>query len=472
MNSASLTVEKGKITALVGENGAGKSTLIKILTGALKADSGRIVFKGKPVVFNSPFQARKAGISTIYQEFTLIPELSVQANVFLGREKHRGRIIDFKYERERTKGILSSLNVNIDPDAKISTLSAAQQQIVEIARALLMDADILLMDEPTAALTPNETDNLFKLLNEFKAKKLGIVFISHKLDEVFLIADGITVMRDGETVGEYNIGEITREQLIEKMVGRTIEQEFPRNIRKPGKVILSVKNLYGGFIENVSFSVRRGEVLGIAGLMGAGRTETARLIFGADPKSSGEIRLDGNVIKIKSPRDAIKQGICLLTEDRKLQGIIPKASVKDNFALPNLQSWSKMSWIDGKKELKRFGLLSESLKIKISAPTQKIENLSGGNQQKALVARWIEKNSEVIIFDEPTRGIDVGAKYEIYLLIDELARQGKAIIVISSELPEIIGICDRILVMRGGKISGEIINDNSVTQEQVLALAV
>ncbi len=471
VSSASFELRPGEIHALVGENGAGKSTLIKILTGVHRADAGEIRLSGDEVVFSSPLAARRAGIATIYQEFTLVPMLSVAANLFLGREQvHRG-LIDTWQEHRQADELFQKLGVSIDPDALVRDLNIAQQQLVEIARALATDARILVMDEPTAALAPQEVEKLFVLLHELAAHGIGIIFISHRLDEVFTVADRITVMRDGQTVATARVAELSRNRLIELMVGRPLESEFPKLSAPRGDVCLEVRSLSGGKVQDVSFQVKRGEVLGIAGLMGAGRTEVARLLFGADPKESGGISVDGTEVSISSPRDAIASGICLLTEDRKSQGLMLKATAKDNFALPNLKSWSHVGLIDQREESGRFAKHVSDLNIRIAGPDQLAEELSGGNQQKLLVARWLEMNSQVIVFDEPTRGIDVGAKYEMYLLINDLAAKGKAIIVISSELPELLGICDRIMVMREGRIAGEIADVRVATQTDIMTLA-
>lgn len=472
LRSASLELNSGEIHALVGENGAGKSTLVKVLTGVHTADAGEILYQRKRAAFATPLAAQRAGIATIYQEFTLVNSLTVAANLFLGREITSKGIIDSAHERRQARKILDRLGAGIDPGALVADLTVAQQQLVEIGRALLAEAQVLVMDEPTAALTPREVERLFEVLRELAARDIGIIFVSHRLDEVLSIADRITVMRDGETIVTENTGKLNRQRLIEYMVGRSIEDEFPKTAAVQSAPLLEVRNLSGGEIRNVSFTVRRGEILGLAGLMGSGRTEVARLIFGADRRDSGDILLDGRQTEIKSPRDAISHGICLLTEDRKAQGLILKATAKDNFALPNLGSWSKVSFINQQREEKRFKARVDELKIRVSGPQQLAENLSGGNQQKLLVARWLETNSQVILFDEPTRGIDVGAKYEMYLLINDLAAQGKAIVVISSELPEVLGISDRILVMREGKNAGEIEDVRRASQEDIMALAV
>jgi ABC-type sugar transport system ATPase subunit len=472
LSGASIDLRAGEIHTLVGENGAGKSTLIKILNGVHEADAGEILVDGKPVAFQSPLEAKAAGIATIYQEFTLIPSLSVLANLFLGRERTRKGFIDSAHERNGARAVLARLEVEIDVGRLVADLTVAQQQLVEIARALACEARILVMDEPTAALAPQEVESLFRILRELTARGIGVVFISHRLDEVFQIADRITVLRDGVTIETRRASDYTRQQLIEQMVGRSIEEEYPKATVPQGETRFEVKQLTGGKVRDVSFSVKRGEVVGFAGLMGAGRTEVARLIFGVDRRQAGEIVLDGRALGIKSPRDAIKQGICLLTEDRKTQGLVLRASAMENFSLPNLPAWSRLGWINQRMERARFSDRVRSLNIRLTGANQRAEDLSGGNQQKLLVARWLETDSQVIIFDEPTRGIDVGAKHEMYLLINDLALHGKAIIVISSELPELLGICDRILVMREGLLVGEISDVRNARQEDIMSLAI
>ncbi|MEW5924857.1 MAG: sugar ABC transporter ATP-binding protein [Candidatus Zixiibacteriota bacterium] len=472
LKSARFDLRKGEIHALVGENGAGKSTLIKILTGVYQRDEGAIFLRDNAVAFRTPLDAQKAGIATIYQEFTLVPSLSVAANIFLGHETAGNGIINHRLERSRAKELLERLGGNFSPSSLISELTVAQQQIVEIARALARDAEVLVMDEPTAALAPREVSHLFDLLRELADRGMGIIFISHRLDEVLTIAKRITVMRDGMTIATQPTSEYSRSGLIEQMVGRSLDQEYYKASVDKGGICFEVHDLEGGMVHDVSFAVHRGEILGIAGLMGAGRTEMARLIFGADPRGHGDIRLNGNPLDISTPHDAIRSGICLLTEDRKAQGLVLGATVKENFALPNLNSWSTLGWIYQRREDERFSDQISKLQIRLSHSRQKAEELSGGNQQKLLVARWLETNSEVIMFDEPTRGIDVGAKYEMYLLIGRLAAQGKAIVVISSELPELLGICDRILVMKGGRVAGEIDDVKNATQESIMAVAI
>ena len=469
-------LEAGQVVALLGENGAGKSTLIRVLGGAHQLDAGLIEIDGKPLSITSPQESRAAGISVIYQEFNLVRAMTVRDNVFLGQEPSRLSIIPVEQERKRALELFDRLGVLIDPDALVGDLTVAQHQIVEIAKALATDARIIVMDEPTAALSPNEVEGLFTIIRDLRAQGIGIVYVSHRLIEIFEIADRVTVLRDGGLVGTKPIKELTRESMIEMMVGRKLENEFPTRSDAEEVVAssgLGVRNLCrGDSVRNVSFQVSRGEIVGLTGLVGAGRTETARLIFGADHRDSGEVSLDGQPLTITNPRKAISAGICLLTEDRKTQGLVLQRSVLENFGLPNMLRFAPRGWINQSCERSAFDRYVEQLQIKVASNDQLAANLSGGNQQKVVLARWLERNAEVIIFDEPTRGIDVGAKYEIYLLMNELAAQGKAILMISSELPEVIGMADRILVMHEGRITGEIAEGRTATQEQIMDYAV
>jgi len=472
VRAADLVLARGEVLALVGENGAGKSTLIKAVTGAHRPDSGHIELAGRDITGSDPVAAARAGIATIYQELNLVPQLTVRENLFLGRETERWGVVDATAERDRAAGAFGRLGVEIDPEARVGDLEVASQQLVEIARALLADANLLIMDEPTAALTTREVERLFAVLGDLRERGLGVLFISHRLDEVFALADRIAVMRDGETLGCWPVMELSRPALIELMVGRPVDQEFPPQATRRGDELLAVQDLSGGRVQGVSFAVHRGEVLGLAGLVGAGRTDLARLIFGADRPSSGRMVLDGAEMVFRSPSDAIARGICLLTEDRKAQGLVLGLSARDNFALPNLGHWSRGGWIDGRAESAAFARYVDSLDIRLAGQDQAAAELSGGNQQKLLVARWLENDAQLVIFDEPTRGIDVGAKYEIYLLINDLAARGKAVMMISSELPEILGLSDRILVMHEGRLAAEVTDVASASQESLLALAV
>jgi ribose transport system ATP-binding protein len=479
LRSVNLDLCAGEVHALLGENGAGKSTLIRVLGGAHSLDEGTIEIDGQAVSVDSPQASQAAGISIIYQEFNLVPALTVRENVFLGQEPSRLSIIPVEQERKRARELFAKIGVTIDLDALVRDLTIADQQVVEIAKALATDARIIVMDEPTAALSPNEVEGLFTIIRDLRAQGIGIVYVSHRLVEIFEIADRVTVLRDGGLVGTRPITELTRESMIEMMVGRKLENEFPvRESRQPSEAGsasggLVVDNLCRGHaVRNISFQVRRGEIVALTGLVGAGRTETVRLIFGADRRDSGEISLDGEKLAIRKPRDAIAAGICLLTEDRKHQGLVLKRSVLENFGLPNMSLFAPRGWIDQKRERSAFDGYVKQLQIKVASRDQLAANLSGGNQQKVVLARWLERNAEVIIFDEPTRGIDVGAKYEIYLLMNELAAKGKVVLMISSELPEVIGMADRILVMHEGRITGEIADCRAATQEQIMDLAV
>lgn len=467
-----LDLFEGEVLALMGENGAGKSTLIKILGGAHQPTEGEVRINNIPVDIHSPQASQDLGIGIIYQEFNLVPYLTVRENIFLGKAKAKSGFIKKSEEEKIAKELFTKIGININPDAYCKDLSTAEQQIVEIVKALSSDVKILVMDEPSASLTPQEVEGLFKIIRDLQKQGIAIIYISHRLDEIFEIANRVMVMRDGEYIGTKPKLEITRQEMIEMMVGRKVENEFPKHYHNIGKTRLEVKNLSSPHVKNISFEVRAGEVLGFTGLVGAGRTETVRLIFGADSKSNGQILLDGKELNIKSPSDAIKNGICLLTEDRKGQGLVLMHSVRENFGLPNLGNFSKAGLLNASNEKKAFSGFIENMKIKIPHQEQLAKNLSGGNQQKVVLAKWLQRNCDIIIIDEPTRGIDVGAKYEIYMLINELASQGKAIIMISSEMPEILGMSDRILVMRNGEISAEITDVKSATQEQLLEHAI
>lgn len=462
----------GEVHAVVGENGAGKSTLIKVLAGVHQPNKGHIAIDGDQVRFANPLEAQEAGIAVIYQEFNLVPGLTVRENILLGHESGRAGFFSRKEEQSIVREIFDRMNVQIDPEARCNQLSVAQQQLVEIGKALSLGARILVMDEPSATLTNQEVEKLFLIIRDLKAQGIGVIYISHRLVEIFEVCDRVTVLRDGEYIGTRPVAEVDREMLIEMMVGRSIENEFPKVKSELGPARLEVKNLARAGEPAATFSVCRGEVLGLTGLVGAGRTELARLIFGADHAAQGEIWVDGVRRTIRSPLDAIKNGICLLTEDRKAQGLVLGLSARENFALANLGKWSQSGFIQQGQERDSFAGYIESLQIKLSHQDQLAGNLSGGNQQKVLIARWLESNSDIIIFDEPTRGIDVGAKYEIYLLMNKLTAAGKAIIMISSELPEVLGMSDRILVMHEGRITGEITDPSNATQEAIMALAV
>jgi len=473
LRGVDLELHAGEVLALLGENGAGKSTLMRILGGAHRADEGDILINGKPAPFSSPQDSRAAGVAVIYQEFNLVPGLTAVENIFLGRETTRGGLIDQRTERARAAALFQRLGAEIDLDAPCRRLTTAQQQLVEIAKALAFDARILVMDEPSAALTVHEVERLFEIIRELRTQGISIIYISHRLDEVFEITDRVAVLRDGLSVGGRPTADITRAQMIQLMVGRELTDEFPKRATPPGPVRLEVTGLRrGSAVRDVSFHVRRGEILAFTGLVGAGRTETMRLLFGADPREAGEIRLDGALLDIRSPSDAIASGIGFLTEDRKTQGLVLAHSVRENFGLPNLERLSNRGFVRLSAESEEFAGYIAQLQIKVPGQEQRAGNLSGGNQQKVVLAKWLARNCEILIFDEPTRGIDVGAKFEIYLLMNALVAAGKSIIMISSELPEVLGMADRILVMRAGCITGEIADARSATQEQVMRLAI
>ncbi|MCG0276300.1 MAG: sugar ABC transporter ATP-binding protein [Thermosediminibacteraceae bacterium] len=472
LNCVDFRVKKGTVHALIGENGAGKSTLMKILNGIYTPDSGIIKFKGKEIKLRSPYDAIKNGISMIHQELSPIPNMTVAENIFLGREPLIGRvpIVNDKEMINKTRELMRSLEINIDPCALMRDLSIANMQMVEIAKAISYNSELIIMDEPTSAISEKEVSHLFKIIKNLKEKGVSIIYISHRLDEIFKIADEVTVLRDGEYIGTESIEKITREKLIEMMVGREIKQMFPKEEAPIGEVILEVRNLTKrGVFYDINFKVRRGEILGIAGLMGAGRTEVVESIFGLSSYDAGEIYIKGKKVKIKSPIDAIKNKIALITEDRK-SGLFLPLSVRDNIIMASIDSYIKGPFIDGVKVDEFCNKQIEQLKIKTPGLMQIVKYLSGGNQQKVLIARWLLTYPEILILDEPTRGIDVGAKAEIHRLITKMAKEGKAIIMISSELPEILGMSDRILVMHEGRITGELYRKDA-NQENIMRYA-
>lgn len=473
LNGVDLDLYSGEVLALLGENGAGKSTLIKILGGAHAPTAGNVLVGGREVNLSTPHASQAAGIGIIYQEFNLVPHLSARENIFLGQESGRGGFIDTGEERRKASDLFRRLGTPIDPEYRCSDMTVAQQQVVEIAKALSQDARILVMDEPSATLTPQEVERLLKIVRELRTQGLGIIYISHRLEEVYEISDRIMVLRDGGHVATRPTGELGREALIELMVGRKLENEFPSHEPRIGDERLEVRGLSrGAAVRDISFSARAGEILALTGLVGAGRTETVRLLFGADQPDSGSIALDGEALHFSNPRQAIRAGIGLLTEDRKGQGLVLMHSVRENFGLPNLEEFSRWGMVDRHNEQTSFSSFVDSLRIKVPHQDELARNLSGGNQQKVVLAKWLQRNCEVIIFDEPTRGIDVGSKYEIYLLIQELAAQGKVIIMISSELPEVLGLADRVLVMHEGRITGEITDVRNARQEDIMRMAV
>ncbi len=472
LQDVSVELFPGEVLALIGENGAGKSTLIKTLGGAIQPDRGEIEIDGSPIRITSPVESQQQGIGIIYQEFNLLPFLTVRENLFLGRAKQSLGVVNARKERIATQELFDRLGADIHPDALVSALSIAEQQLVEIAKALVTDVKIVVMDEPTATLTPREVEQLQDVVRELTSQGIGVIYISHRLNEVLELADRVVVLRDGKVVGEKDIALTNRRQLIEWMVGRKIEDEFPKQHQTLGPTRLSVEGLtWSDKVIDVNFSVRSGEILGITGLMGAGRTELAQLIAGAEIPDAGQLRLEGQLITLRSPRQAIRAGICLLTEDRKNQGLITNHTIQQNFSLPNLDHLSRLGLMNQAMERKSLGNYANSLQIKMVSGAQLAGQLSGGNQQKLVLAKWLQLKCGLMIVDEPTRGIDVGAKYEIYQLMNELVAGGMAIIMISSELPEVLGMADRILVMRQGRIAGEIQSPQSATQQEIMELA-
>jgi ribose transport system ATP-binding protein len=473
LRDVDLRLEAGECLALCGENGAGKSTLVKLLGGVHRADAGEIRIDGRPTGVPSPHHARRLGIALIHQELSLVPRLSARENIFLGRERTRFGFPDHRREARDATRLFERLGVDVDPESSCGDLTVAQQQAVEIARALAVEARVIVMDEPSATLTGPETQRLFAIIRELTASGMGVVYISHRIEEIFAIADRVQVLRDGRHVATEATGDVTRARLIEQMVGRPLEAEFPSRAVSRGPERLRVEGLRrGDAVRDVSFRVHAGEVLGFAGLVGAGRTETMRLIFGADRADTGKVYVDGRPCRISGPREAIRLGIGLLTEDRKAQGLVLGHTAAENFALPNLDRLARGPFVDRARERERFAHYAEALRIRSDAADAAVGTLSGGNQQKVVLAKWLERDSRVVIFDEPTRGIDVAVKLEIYELINRLAAEGKAVVLVSSELPELLGLCDRIVVMHGGEVKGEIDEPAEATQEGILAMAV
>ncbi|AKL93838.1 ribose import ATP-binding protein RbsA [Clostridium aceticum] len=475
LNGVSFDIRRGEVHALVGENGAGKSTLMKILSGVYRPTTGRILFNGQEVNFTNPKQAQQLGISIIHQEFSLIPYLSAVENIFLGRElKKSGGLLDKKRMKKEASEVLERLNAEIDLDKPVARLSVANQQFIEIAKAIAIDTKILIFDEPTASLTGNEIDKLFELIATLKENGVTMIYISHHLDEIFKIADRMTCLRDGEWVATKDITECTKQDIVKMMVGREIINSFPQKPsweNKEADILLEVKKLKNSIVNDVSFHLKKGEILGIAGLVGAGRTETIRALIGADGVEEKEVYLKGKKVEIKSPAEALDHGIGLIPESRKTQGLVLDMCVKNNITLSILKKIAgNYGFINKKKEQSLVEESIENLLIKTPHMRQKVKNLSGGNQQKVVLAKWLSTECEILIFDEPTRGIDVGAKEEIYKLIRNLADKGISIIMISSELPEVLGMSDRIVVMYKGKVISEI-DGTTATSEEVMYYA-
>ena len=473
LNSIHLEIERGEIHILVGENGAGKSTLIKLLCGIFKADGGSILYNGKPYAPQKPLNAINAGVSCVYQEFNLLEYMSVAENIFFQKlPQHRG-IVDYKALYADTKKLLAEVGLpDLSPKTNVEVLGIAQKQLVEIAKAVSRKCRVLILDEPTATLTPPEIEKLFAIIGKLKQQGVTIIYISHRLQEIKQIGDRLSVLRNGNYIGTWNVKDLSVDEIVSKMVGRDIDSNYPFLADSPvGNEMMRVRDLKNSTSpEGVSFSVRKGEILGVAGLIGSGRTEAMRGIFGADPIQSGSIVLEGKTLHIKSPEDAVKEGICLLTEDRKKQGLVLPLSCSNNIVLTDLKQVSKRGKLIKSKEKDVSQGLVDDLAIKISSLAQAAGNLSGGNQQKVVIAKWLLRKPRVIILDEPTRGIDVNAKHEIYLLLWKMAKEGAAIIFVSSDIPELLGICHRIAVFSKGKITG-IVSREDFSQEKILSLA-
>ncbi len=472
LDHVNFELRSGEVMALLGENGAGKSTLMKILSGVYTRDEGKMQIFGKEYGDLTPKMAQEAGVAIIHQELNMCRHLSVAENMFLGREIKKGIVLADSEMEAEAKRILDELKIELDPKQVVGDLPVSKQQMVEIAKALSTDAKILIMDEPTSSLTAKEIEDLFRIIRELKAKGCGIVYISHRLEELQHIVDRVTIMRDGQYITSMDFKDTNMDEIISFMVGREIKEKFPRVSCEKGKKIFEVKNLNAGrMVRDINFSVYEGEIVGFAGLMGAGRTETTRAIFGIDKAESGQIILDGKEVIIRKPQDAIRAGIVLAPEDRKKDGLCTKLSIRHNIALPNLDLLcNKMGVVLKKKEDQMCEEAVANLKIKTPNVDINAGNLSGGNQQKVVVGKWLARNSRVVIFDEPTRGIDVAAKVEIYNLMNELKKQGIAVVFVSSEMPEVMGIADRIIVMCDGRITGEVMAKET-TQNEILTLA-
>lgn len=461
LNDVNLSLKKGEIHALVGENGAGKSTLIKLLTGAIERTAGKIFYQGNELKANNPIKSLEKNIIPVYQELNMIPTLSVCDNIFYGHEQTKSIRLDKKAMRDKTKELLKEVGLNISPKTKARELSVGNQQLVEIAKALIKEVEVLILDEPTASLTEIEKENLFQIIRDFQNKGISIIYISHRLDEVLELADRITVLRNGEVIDTQPADAYTKEELIQKMVGQTLSRNkhgVENTLQK--EKILELKNVHTEKVKNISFHLFKGEILGIAGLMGSGRTELAEAIFGVDPKTRGELLINGEVKDIQSPKDAVDEHIAFITEDRKSLGLMLDLSVLENVTYASLHSVTKNGRINKEEEKWIVEEMLEKLNVKYASLDEKVGNLSGGNQQKIVIAKWLLTNASILIFDEPTRGIDVGAKEEIYRILRNLAKEGKSILLISSENEEIMNLTDRVLVMSNGEIAAEYQSEN------------
>lgn len=470
LDDVSISFRRGEVHALMGENGAGKSTLIKTLSGAIQPNDGEIVFEGTTYTHMEPHQAMELGIHVIYQEFNMMPELSVAENIFMGQQLGGGVLFNKSITEERAQKILDGMHVKINAKETVKNLSVANMQLVEIAKALTRDVKVLVMDEPTAPLTDAEVETLFEIVQMLKSKGVTIIYISHRIAEVFQISDRVSVLRDGRFIETVMTNDVDRDELIRLMVGREVSDTYPKRDFAPGEVVLELRDVCGNGVENVSFAVRSGEIFGLSGLVGAGRTETMRMIFGADPIDRGEVLLNGQPVHPKHPAEAVKLGIGLIPEDRKQQGLLLDLPIFTNISMATMRDISHFTVVNSRAEKENVNRLVEAVTIKTPSIAQLVRNLSGGNQQKVVLAKWLAANCKVLIFDEPTRGIDVGARHEIYKLMNELCRQGIAIVMISSDMEEILGMSDRIMVLCEGHQAG-ILEREAFSQETILSLA-
>lgn len=471
LDDVSLKVRRGEVHALIGENGAGKSTLIKTCSGAVIPDEGDILINGKSYKNMTPKQSIESGVAIIYQEFNLVRELSVAENVFLGNEIRRGIIVDRKAMNKETARIFKSLHIDLDPNTPVKNLSVGYQQMIEIAKAIRHNAQVLIMDEPSAPLTSQEVEAMFHVVEQLKAQGVSIVYISHRLEEIFRLSDRITVLRDGQYIQTLDTKETNQQELVMLMVGRALNEKFPaRNVQVEDKTIFEMKQVCGNGDTDISFQIKKGEILGLGGLVGAGRTEIAQMIFGIKPIESGEMFLHGKSIAPRSPQEAIRLGIALVPEDRKNQGAMLGMDIKSNINMPIYPDISKGTVVNSKRENQIAEKYRTELQIKTPSIRQKVKNLSGGNQQKVILGKWLAADTELIVLDEPTRGIDVAAKYEIYKLMNDIVAQGKTILLISSEMEELIGMSDRIIVLAEGKITGEL-KKSEFSQEIIMKYA-
>ena len=473
LKNMNLAVKPGEILGLIGENGAGKSTLIKVLTGVHQADEGQIFVDGVEQHFKDPNDSAAAGIACVYQELNIEKLLSITDNIFIKKWIKKGGLLDYPTMHKKAKEVMLSLGQDVDPTKPAGNFGMGVQQMIEIAKAVLIDAKMIIMDEPTSSLGEKEVEQLMKTCRELRDRGIGIVFVSHKLEELFELCDRVTVIRDGEYIWTKNVSDTNNDDLIAGMVGRTLENQFPKEFGTKGECFLKAEHLEeGGVLYDVSFEAYGGQILGFAGLVGAGRTETMRAIFGADPLDGGKVYVHGKEVKIKTPRDAINAGIAFLTEDRKGQGLVLAQTIRTNLILANMKGFSNGLFLNEKKILESGEKNIASLRIKTPSIDEIVGQLSGGNQQKVVIGKWVNTDADIFIFDEPTRGIDVGAKVEVYNVMNDLVKQGKCVIMISSEMPEILGMSDRVIVMRGGKIMADVDRDSKhFNQEDLMKAA-